>query len=155
MKSFSIGIALLLASLAAGAATGAAPADPWSLVPTLPMACYGQQDDFDEVVAQRLATLTEQVGRQDGINEDLARISVVKDSAGEVDPWEMQRRMQENLMKDPQAAMKAMQEAQSVQDSPQANLDQEQKDQEQKKFLLGIQEAYPGRWEHPGQPAAH
>lgn len=69
MKSHLFCFAVLVTSLA----QGAAPADPWSLVPALPTACYGKQDNFDEVVAQRLATLGAEITRQDNINSDITR----------------------------------------------------------------------------------
>jgi hypothetical protein len=124
MKSLVLGIALLAVSLAARAAT---PADPWSLVRALPTACYGKQDDFDEVVAQRIATLNEEIGRQDNINGDITNAPSAQLHAGKVDPWEMSRRMTENMMKDPKNAMKSVQAAnESVAPNRQANLEQEE-----------------------------
>ncbi len=132
-----------LAFLATPFAQSAVPADPWSLVPALPTACYGKQDDFDEVVAQRLATLAEEITRQDKINSEITRAPSAQLNAGTVDPFEMARRMTENMMKDPQNAMKPAQAAkESAEPSRQANLEQEKKESEQKAALAGLVARY-------------
>jgi hypothetical protein len=107
MKPHLFAFALLMPPLA----QSTVPADPWSLVPALPTACYGKQDDFDEVVAQRLATLGEESTRQDDINSKITRAPSAQLNAGTVDPYEMARRITENMMKDPQNAMKPAQAA--------------------------------------------
>jgi len=107
MKPCLFAFVLLVTPLA----QSAVPADPWSLVPALPTACYGKQDDFDEVVAQRLATLSEEIKRQDGINSEITNAPSAQLHAGTVDPYEMARRITENMMKDPQNAIKPAQAA--------------------------------------------
>jgi hypothetical protein len=113
------------------------------LVPPLPTACYGKQDNFDEVVAQRLATLGEETTRQDNINSEITNAPSAQLHAGTVDPFEMARRMTENMMKDPQNAMKPVQAAnESVMPSRQANLEQEKKESEQKAALAKLVARY-------------
>lgn len=139
MKQYLFVFAVLITPLA----QSAAPADPWSLVPALPTACYGKQDDFDEVVAQRLATLGDEIARQGKINSEITRAPSAQLNAGTMDPMEMVRRMNENMMKDPQNAMKPVQAAnESVQPSRQANLEQEKKESEQKAALAGLVARY-------------
>lgn len=125
-----------LAFLATPLAQSAVPADPWSLVPALPTACYGKQDEFDEVVAQQLATLGEEITRQDNINSKIMRAPSAGLRAGTVDPTEMARRITENMMKDPQNAMKP------VQSSRQASPEQEKKESEQKAALAKLVARY-------------
>ena len=139
MKRYLFVFAVFITPLA----QSAVPADPWSLVPTLPTACFGKQDNFDEVVAQRLTTLGDEIGSQDKINSEIARAPSAQLRAGTMDPMEMVRRMNENMMKDPQNAMKPVQAAnESVQPSRQANLEQEKKEREQKTALAGLVARY-------------
>lgn len=139
MKPYLFAFAMLVTPLA----QSAVPADPWSLVPALPTACYGKQDNFDEVVEQRLATLAEEIERQDNINSEITRATSAQLNAGTMDPFEMARRMNENIMKDPQNAMKTAQAAkESVQPSRQANLEQEKQEREQKTALAGLVARY-------------
>ena len=131
------------ALLATPLAQSAVPADPWSRVPALPTACSGMQDNFDDVVVQRLATLAEEIKRQDNINSDITRAPSAQLKVGTEDPWEMSRRMTENMMKDPKNAMKPVQDAnESVVPNRQANLEQEEKERVQKKALAGLVARY-------------
>jgi hypothetical protein len=139
MKPYLFVFAMLVTPLA----QSAVPADPWSLVPALPTACYGKQDNFDEVVEQRLATLADEIKRQDEINSKITRAPSEQLHAGTVDPMEMARRITENMMKDPQNAMKPTQAAnESVVPNRQANLEQEKKEREQKAALAGLVARY-------------
>lgn len=105
MKLCTFGFAMFSISLAAGAAV---PADPWTLLHTLPTACYGQQDDFDEVLATQIESLSAEISRQTQINEQLdARVQ-------NLDPAEKQRQIMAYMMKNPQQAAAAMQALQSL-----------------------------------------
>jgi hypothetical protein len=107
MKPYAIGFAIFGFSLSL-AANAAAPAGPWTLVPTLPTACYGQQDDFDEVLATRIETLSAEISRQEQLNHEL------EERVDTLDPQEKQRRIMDYMMKNPQEATKAMQAMQSM-----------------------------------------
>lgn len=96
------GAALLLAtSLHAEPA-----ADPWTRTVALPAACYGSQDQFyatNQAARESVAADSERQAQiNDGITHQLSK-------ALEADPMAAVARMQENLMKDPQNAMKLMQ----------------------------------------------
>lgn len=99
-------------SLYAQPATG-----PWARVPALPTACYvsQEQDSFYKKMEEALAAVQADHYKQNEIN------AKIRESAQSVDPMEMARRMQENLMKDPQNAMKYMQGVQGLGQSAQAN----------------------------------
>lgn len=83
---------------------------PWAKAPTLPTACYvsQEQDDFYKRFETALAAVQADHSRQKELNDK------IRESAQSVDPMELARRMQENLMKDPQNAMKYMQGIQSM-----------------------------------------
>lgn len=85
-------------------------ASPWTKVPSLPTACYVSQerDDFYKTLEAALAAVQADHYKQNEINDK------IRESAQSVDPMEMARRMQENLMKDPQKAMQYMQGAQNL-----------------------------------------
>lgn len=130
MKPYAVGFAILAISLAANAA---APADPWTLVPALPTACYGQQDDFDEVLATRIETLSVEISRQAQLNRQL------EERVDALDPQEKQRRIMEYMMKNPQEATKAMQALQSLGSEAAVEARQEAEDErEQRQALAGL-----------------
>ena len=130
MKLCAVGFALFAISLAAHAA---APADPWTLVPALPTACYGQQDDFDEVLATRIATLSAEISRQAQINDQL------DDRVNALDPQEKQRLIMDYMMKNPQEATKAMQALQSLgSGAAEAHQVEEEDEGEQRQALTGL-----------------
>jgi len=140
MKSLTCGLAVLTVLLAAGpagpagaaaAATSAAPADPWTQVPALPTACYGNQDDFSEVSRARIDSLTHDVERQQAVNDELA------ERFRTMDFMEKQRRMSEYMMQHPQEATKIMEAFQAA--GSQANTDaklQAVHEQEQQRAAL-------------------
>ena len=135
MKPYLFAIAFLASPLA----QGAMPADPWSLAPAFPTACYGKQDDFDEVVVKNIDMLTAEIQRQDDVNESVAHVSVTRDSSGAVDPWAMSRQMTENAMKNPQAATQTTQAAnESIATAREADQQQEEKDRTQKEALAKL-----------------
>jgi hypothetical protein len=115
------------------AANAAVPADPWTLVPALPTACYGQQDDFDEVLATRIETLSAEISRQTQLNDQLdARVDTL-------DPQEKQRRILDYMAKNPQDAAKAMQALQSLGSGAAAAHQEETEDEgEQRQALTGL-----------------
>lgn len=135
MKPYLLGFTVFLAPLA----QGTVPGDPWTLVPAFPTACYGKQDDFDEVVLKNIDMLTAEIGRQDKINEETKQVKVAKDSSGQVDPWAMSRQMTESAMKNPEAAAQTTQAANaSIEPSRQADQQQEEKDRTQKEALAKL-----------------
>lgn len=135
MKPYLFAFALLMPSLA----QGEVPADPWTLVPPFPTGCYGEQDDFNEVVDKRIETLTAEIEQQDNRNEEIKGPTLSTDSSGAVDPWAMQRQMMENMQKNPQAAMQTSQAAdESLQPTREAEAAQEAKDRAQKEKLAKL-----------------
>ena len=130
MKPYAPGFAIFAISLAANAA---APADPWTLVPALPTACYGQQDDFDEVLATRIETLSAEISRQAQLNDQL------EDRVSALDPQEKQRRIMDYMMKNPQEATKAMQAMQSMgSEASEVRQVEEEGEREQSEALAGL-----------------
>lgn len=105
MKKRLLGLALSVASLAANAA---APADPWTLVPALPTACYDEQDDFDETLTARIETISAEISRQEQLNGQ------IEDRLEALDPQERMRRIMDYMMENPEEATKAMQVMQSL-----------------------------------------
>jgi hypothetical protein len=109
MRFLTCGVTVLAGLLVAGAAaTSAAPPDPWTLVPALPTACYGNQDDFSEVVRARIDTLGHEIERQVAVNEELA------ERFRTMDFKEKQRRMSEYMMQHPQETTKIMEAFQAA-----------------------------------------
>ncbi len=98
----------MVVSLAAGAVPAAVPADPWTLVPPHPTACYGDQDDFDEVLATRIESLSAEISRQEQLNGQLDK------RVDALDLQEQQRRIMDYMMKHPQEAPQVMQSMQSM-----------------------------------------
>jgi TolA-binding protein len=122
---------IVAASLYAQPATG-----PWAKVPALPTACYvsQEQDNFDKRLEAALTAVQADHNKQ---NETNARI---RESAQNVDPMELARRMQENLMKDPQKAMQYMQgvqnHGQGVQADQQVTFEKEKQLAAEEKALI-------------------
>ncbi|HKQ61235.1 MAG TPA: hypothetical protein VJS92_08075 [Candidatus Polarisedimenticolaceae bacterium] len=98
---------LLALALLLGAGAPAAAQDGWSRVPPLPTACYFEEDGFSQRIAAAIEAVRDERGRQQGINDALAK------QMGQGDPMEATRRMQEFMMKNPEQAMKRMQTIQS------------------------------------------
>jgi len=134
MNPYAVGFTIFAITLSANAAV---PADPWTLVPALPMACYGQQDDFDEVLATRIATLSTEISRQAQINDQLdARVDAL-------DPQEKQRRIMDYMMKNPQDAAKAMQALQSLgSEAAETHQAEAEDEREQRQALTGLTARY-------------
>lgn len=115
MRSYVIlaaGAGVLVATtLHAQPATG-----PWGKVPAFPTACYvsQEQDKFHTKLEAALTAVQADHYKQNDIN------AKIREDAQNVDPMELTRRMQEYLMKDPQNAMKYMQEIQSLGQGAQA-----------------------------------
>lgn len=97
----------------ASALSAQAPADPWTRVVALPTACYSSQDQFATRNQTALDAITADTEKQKGINDE---VSSQQSASFDGDPMEAARRFQENLMRDPQAAMKMMQAAQADRD---------------------------------------
>ncbi|MGH8262576.1 MAG: hypothetical protein ACRETU_03750 [Steroidobacterales bacterium] len=95
------GAALLIAAVS----TTQSAADPWARAVALPTGCYASQDPFAAQTSTALETLAAERDKQSGINEEIA--AQVSNVANQ-DPMELARRMQENMMKDPQNAQKYM-----------------------------------------------
>jgi hypothetical protein len=92
----------------AGAVAAEPDADLWSRTVALPTGCYSSQDQFAEQNLAALEALTAEATKQEEINQAIGRKTT--DTAN-VDPMELARRMQEAMMKDPQNAMKYMENA--------------------------------------------
>jgi len=99
--SAAAGVAVLVSV----ASVAQSATDPWSRALPLPTACYLSQDQFATQTATAVETLSTERDRQSGINEEIA--SKVK-SVSDQDPMELARRMQQNMMNDPQNAQKYM-----------------------------------------------
>lgn len=106
----SAGAGILVAASALGAQT---PADPWAKTVALPTACYASQDQFRDKNRAAVDVATADADKQRQSNEELSRSWGAK--AGE-DPMATAALMQEAMMKDPQAAMKLMQQSGAAED---------------------------------------
>jgi hypothetical protein len=109
MKRYSFCIALFFAGFAQ--AVTPVGQSPWGRVPALPTACYSNQDDFAAKIAAAQEAVTRDIDQQERVNSDL------KQSAKDADVGDdatRAARMQELLAKDPQAAIKMMQQSQSA-----------------------------------------
>jgi TolA-binding protein len=120
---------IVAATLHAQPATGS-----WARVPALPTACYvsQEQDDFHRRFDAALEAVQADHDKQNEINDR------IRQSAQSVDPMEMARRMQENLMKDPQNAMKYLESVQSLGAQPehQASAEKEKQLAAEEKALI-------------------
>jgi len=103
MKSRLSGLALLVASLAAGAA----PVDPWTSAPALPTACYSGQDKFFEQATTQIERIQAARYRQEAINQD------INDRLKAIDPMERSNRMVQYMLDHPEDAQKVMAAMQS------------------------------------------
>lgn len=107
MTRYRVHSILLIAALgipAAGQAQarGASPPparaqDPWTKVPAVPTSCF-RDDDFDARLNALTQELIADAERQQAVN------TKVMERFNAMDPMERMRRMQEAMMKDPQAA---------------------------------------------------
>lgn len=126
MKNKNILVRLMTTAGAAIASSGAVQAmdtsTPWNRVVALPTACYSTHDQFAARNQAALDALVADVDRQKAVNDE---ISSQQRSVSDADPMELARRMQENMMKDPQAAMKYMQAVGATED-PAAVLERNQ-----------------------------
>lgn len=100
-----LGAAAGAALFIAAASTAQSATDPWTRVVAFPTACYSSQDQFSAQTSTALETLAAERDRQAEINEQIA---AQVQSVSEQDPMELARRMQENMMKDPQNAQRYM-----------------------------------------------
>jgi len=141
---------LVAATLYAQPATG-----PWAKVPAFPTACYVSQENekFHTKLDAALEAVQADHSQQNDIN------AKIRDSAKNVDPMELARRLQENMMKDPQGAMKYMQGIQDLgqgyQAQQQVTFDKEAQLEAEEKALIqryrtALEKSYaPGnaRWD--------
>jgi len=89
------------------------PAGPWAKTVPLPTACYSSQDQFADKNAAALEVVSAEASAQQAANDAISHN--LSAEAGE-DPMAMAARIQEQMMKDPQAAMKLMQQAGAAED---------------------------------------
>lgn len=105
-------IVAIVAIVVSAVANGAPPApDPWTRVPPFPTGCYAGQDGFAEKLGTARDALSAEMDRQERANSEIT------DQLKEMDGAEKARRMQEYMMKNPQDAMKLMQQNQAAGDS--------------------------------------
>lgn len=95
-------LTLALASLACLQTGAEEIADPWALLPALPTACYSQEDTYAEQADAVAATIDAERSRQDEINQ------VMSQQLKDMDPMELQQRMMDFMMQNPQEAQKYM-----------------------------------------------
>lgn len=86
----------------------AAASDPWTGVPAFPTACYSEKDGFYDALEKAKAALEDDIRKQEALN------AVPTEALRQLDPMEKQRRMQAYLMKNPQEAVKYLQETQEL-----------------------------------------
>lgn len=103
MKPYAFAFAVFVIPLAAGAA----PADPWTLAPALPTACYRGQDKFFEQARTQVGKIQAEIERQRAINDE------INGRAKAVDPQEQQSRMMAYMMEHPEDMQKVMEAMQS------------------------------------------
>jgi len=83
-------------------------ADPWARVPALPTSCYAESDGFADALTKAQEALEADLAKQQEQN------SAIDVSLSHMEPMATQTRMQNFLMKNPQDAMKYMQETQAL-----------------------------------------
>ena len=98
-----LGLALFVASLAAGAA----PVDPWTLAPALPTACFSGEDHFSEQASTQLEKIQATKGRQEAINRE------IDDRVKAIEPMEQSNRMVQYMLDHPEDSQKVMAAMQS------------------------------------------
>lgn len=98
--SLCLGAAVLMATPGMRAQS----ADPWARAVALPTACYQSQDQFAAKAQTAAESLSADISKQEAINS-----SKSGQMSNDTDPFALAQRMQEMMMKDPQAAMKLMQ----------------------------------------------
>lgn len=103
----------------AASAVAETPPDPWQQIVPLPTACYSSQDQFDAQSSEAIGVLSAENERLTEGNQQ------VQQSIQEVDPMELARRMQENMMKDPEHAAQYMQSVQATGNAMQTELPEE------------------------------
>lgn len=81
--------------------------DPWAKVPKPPTACYLEHDKYNEELDAAVEAMNEEIARQDEVNNQ------IQAQMDNLDPMELQSRMQTYLMQNPQEAAKMMQAAQA------------------------------------------
>lgn len=115
------------------------PASPWAKAVPLPTACYASQDQFNDKNAAAIELVSAEASAQSAANDEIAHN--LSAEMGK-DPMAMAARMQEQMMKDPQAAMKLMQQTGAAEDPEAAQaermaaLDKEQQWQAEEKDLV-------------------
>lgn len=95
-------LTLALASLACLQAGADEIADPWALLPSLPTACYSQDDTYADQAYAAATTIDAERIRQDEINLALSQ------QLTNMDPMEQQQRMMDFMMQNPQESQKHM-----------------------------------------------
>ncbi len=91
---------LALASLACLQVGAEEIEDPWALLPALPNGCYWQDDTYSDQAYAAAATLDAEGNRQDEINQAISQ------QLSNMDPMELQQRMMDFMMQNPQEAQK-------------------------------------------------
>ena len=106
MKHHAFCLPMFLVGLAEAAVPLAQ--SPWARVPAFPSGCYSAQDDFAAKITAAQATVTRDIAQLDQSNNELKERAKNADVG---DPAARAARVQSLLMKDPQAAMKMMQQS--------------------------------------------
>jgi hypothetical protein len=103
-------LAVTCAGLVCAASLNAEPAasNPWAKVAALPTACYNKEDPADAKLQAAYDSVSADHVAQNQINDK------IREDYQNIDPMELARRMQENMMKDPQNAAKYLQQTQSM-----------------------------------------
>jgi len=109
MKHHAFCLAMFLVGLAEAAVPLAQ--SPWARVPVFPSGCYSTQDDFAAKITAAQATVTRDIAQLEQSNNELKERAKNADVG---DPAARAARVQSLLMKDPQAAMKMMQQSQAA-----------------------------------------
>jgi len=124
------------------AAAPAAAASPWAKVPALPTACYSSQDKWLEQNSAAFDVVQNDHYKQNDINDAIRQSAT--DTFG-ADPMAAAQRMQQAMMDDPQNAQKMMEQMrrQAEQGPAQvtAQLDKEQKIEDESKAVIRQYEA--------------
>jgi hypothetical protein len=132
-------VAFCLALVFAGLAQAAAPVaqSPWARVPAFPTGCYSSRDDFAAKIAASRESVTGEIEEKKQSNDELKERARDADTG---DDATRAARIQAMLMKDPQAAMKMMQQNQAAGTTfqtaaPEDNANQQKLDRELKDLL--------------------
>jgi len=134
-------VAGLVCAHAIGTSQAAEPASQWVKVPPLPTACYTENDAAYEKLAAAHESVQQDHGRQNDANSE------VEQQARNTDMMEVASRMQEEMMRDPEAAAKLIESMSNPQAVAEAQSEAKEQSEEENQFRREETDALKVRYE--------